>query len=300
MSDTVTAGPEAVDLMIDAWYVVTMNPTRDIIHRGSVAVRDGEIVAVGKTADLEARYLATERIGGERFVVTPGMINTHIHITGEPLTRGYVPDDTPFEENVFVWLTNLYASHRGRRRALLGAAGRARDAPQRHHDVPRGGHDPLPRRGLRRADRRSASAGASALGCGTCRPSPTCTGRTPTRRSHASRTSSNGTATSPTGALPHGRPSSGHTTCSDPLWRAARALADEHGVGMSFHMSPAAIGPRRVHRRVRPAADGPPRRTRRAGRRRCAHALRARRRQRDRRDWRACAARASLTARPPR
>ena len=31
----------------------------------------------------------------------------------------------------------------------------------------------------------------------------------------------------------------GHTTCSDPLWQAARALADEHGVGMSFHMSPA-------------------------------------------------------------
>jgi cytosine/adenosine deaminase-related metal-dependent hydrolase len=35
----------------------------------------------------------------------------------------------------------------------------------------------------------------------------------------------------------------GHTTCSDPLWKAARALADEHDVGMSFHMSPAKIDP---------------------------------------------------------
>ena len=35
----------------------------------------------------------------------------------------------------------------------------------------------------------------------------------------------------------------GHTTCSDPLWQAARALADEHDVGMSFHMSPAKIDP---------------------------------------------------------
>ena len=35
----------------------------------------------------------------------------------------------------------------------------------------------------------------------------------------------------------------GHTTCSDPLWQAARATADEYGVGLSFHMSPAALDP---------------------------------------------------------
>ena len=35
----------------------------------------------------------------------------------------------------------------------------------------------------------------------------------------------------------------GHTTCTDPLWRAAKELADDHGTGMSFHMSPAAMDP---------------------------------------------------------
>jgi cytosine/adenosine deaminase-related metal-dependent hydrolase len=35
----------------------------------------------------------------------------------------------------------------------------------------------------------------------------------------------------------------GHTTCSDPLWKAGRQLATEHGVGMSFHMSPARLDP---------------------------------------------------------
>jgi cytosine/adenosine deaminase-related metal-dependent hydrolase len=35
----------------------------------------------------------------------------------------------------------------------------------------------------------------------------------------------------------------GHTTCSDPLWRAARELATEHNTGMSFHMSPAKLDP---------------------------------------------------------
>lgn len=44
-------------------------------------------------------------------MVTPGMINSHIHVTGEPLTRGYGPDDAPFEENVFIWLCPLYSVH---------------------------------------------------------------------------------------------------------------------------------------------------------------------------------------------
>src|SRR6185437_3620762 len=35
----------------------------------------------------------------------------------------------------------------------------------------------------------------------------------------------------------------GHTTCSDELWRATRRLADEHGTGLNFHMSPAASDP---------------------------------------------------------
>ena len=75
--------PMEVDTLIDAWYVVTMNATRDIIHRGSVAIQDDKIVEVGKTIELEKKYVAKKRLGGERFVLTPGLINTHIHITGE-------------------------------------------------------------------------------------------------------------------------------------------------------------------------------------------------------------------------
>ena len=104
---------EPVDLLVEGWYVVTMGPTRDVIRDGAVAIRDGVIVDVGKAADLRARYAATRTIGGPRFVITPGLVNTHVHVTGEPLTRGYVPDDTPFEENVFQWLCPLYATHDG-------------------------------------------------------------------------------------------------------------------------------------------------------------------------------------------
>ena len=100
-----------VDTIVDGWYVVTMNPSRDIIHYGSVALRDGVVVAVEPTLRSTRDIVADRRLGGARFVVTPGLVNSHIHITGEPLTRGYVPDDTPFEENVFGWLCPLYAAH---------------------------------------------------------------------------------------------------------------------------------------------------------------------------------------------
>ena len=103
------AEPEHVDVIVEGCQVVTMNADRDIIRDGAVAIRGAMIVDVGKASDLRARYAADRVVGGDRFVVTPGMVNTHIHITGEPLTRGYVPDDTPFVENVFEWLCPLYA-----------------------------------------------------------------------------------------------------------------------------------------------------------------------------------------------
>ena len=42
-------------------------------------------LAVGKASDIEARFTARETVGGDRFVLTPGLVNSHIHITGEPL-----------------------------------------------------------------------------------------------------------------------------------------------------------------------------------------------------------------------
>ena len=79
---------EEVDLIVDGWQVVTMNAQRDIIRHGAVAVRDGRIVAVDKASVVHGEYSAGRTIGGDRFVVTPGMVNSHIHVTGEPLTRG--------------------------------------------------------------------------------------------------------------------------------------------------------------------------------------------------------------------
>ncbi|MEY2444591.1 MAG: 5-methylthioadenosine/S-adenosylhomocysteine deaminase, partial [Ilumatobacteraceae bacterium] len=58
-----------------------MNATRDIIRDGAVAVQGDRIIAVGKAGELAGRYPQATVVGGDHFVVTPGLINTHIHIT---------------------------------------------------------------------------------------------------------------------------------------------------------------------------------------------------------------------------
>lgn len=232
----------AIDTLVKGWYVVTMNETRDVIRHGAVAIRDGAIVEVGKARDLDQRYAPGEVIGGDRFVVAPGMVNTHIHITGEPLTRGYVPDDTPFEENVFAWLCPLYATYRADEEKLsaqLAAVEMLKSGTTCFleagtirflDDVVEGLLDV----GIR---------GRVGRWVWDLPPEPSVYKQTTDeaiahleRQLDAHRDHRDGLIGAWSILV-------GHTTCSDPLWRAAKQLADDRGVGMSFHMSPAKLDP---------------------------------------------------------
>jgi cytosine/adenosine deaminase-related metal-dependent hydrolase len=228
--------------LIEGRYVVSMNATRDLIQDGAVLIDDDRIVATGKAADLRAAHPDAERVGGDRFVVTPGLVNTHIHITGEPLTRGYVPDDTPFEENVFEWLCPLYAVYTAaeeRLSAQLAAVEMLKSGTTAFLEagtirfldevvdglgevgirgrVGRWVWDLPPEPGVYRQDTDVAIGHLA-------------------RQLRELRSAAGGRIGAWSILV-------GHTTCSDPLWRAARALATEHGVGLSFHMSPARLDP---------------------------------------------------------
>lgn len=233
---------ELADLLIKGWYVVTMNEHRDIIRDGAVVVRGDEIVAVGKADDLEATYDAAETIGGDRFVVTPGMVNTHIHITGEPLTRGYVPDDTPFEENVFMWLCPLYSVYTAEEERLSAQLAAAEMLKSGTTTFLEAGTirfldeavDGLVEVGIR---------GRVGKWVWDLPPEPDVYKQdTDESIGFLQRQLEQfpATAADRIGAWSI---LVGHTTCSDPLWKAARELATEHGVGMSFHMSPAKLDP---------------------------------------------------------
>ncbi len=81
---------EKADLILTNGYVLTMDSARQIFRDGAVAVRDGRIAAVGKTADILARYDGTvhDCRGG---VVHPGLVDAHEHLCLH-ITRGWEPD----------------------------------------------------------------------------------------------------------------------------------------------------------------------------------------------------------------
>ncbi|MGI9622993.1 MAG: amidohydrolase family protein [Acidimicrobiales bacterium] len=233
---------ESVDSIVKGWYVVTMNDARDIIRDGAVAVRGDRIVAVGKASQIEADYEAKETVGGQRFVVTPGLINSHIHVTGEPLTRGYVPDDTPFEENVFMWLCPLYSVYTPEEERLSGQLAAVEMLKSGTTTFLEAGTirfldevvDGLDEVGIR---------GRVGKWVWDLPPEPDVYKQDTDQ--------SIGFLQNQLEAFPAGPDDRvgawsilvGHTTCSDPLWKAARELATDHGVGMSFHMSPAKLDP---------------------------------------------------------
>ncbi|MDY7101165.1 MAG: amidohydrolase family protein [Actinomycetota bacterium] len=233
---------ERIDTLVRGWYVVTMNATRDIIRDGVVAIRDGAIVDVGKASDLAARYEAAETIGGDRFVVTPGLINTHIHITGEPITRGYVPDDTPFEENVFVWLCPLYAianPAEERLSAQLAAVEMLRSGTTSFLEAGTINYLDVVMEAL--AD--IGIRGRLGRWVWDLPPEPSVYRQTTDEAIAQLERQLDEYASVADDRLAAWSIIVGHTTCSEPLWKAARTLADERGAGMSFHMSPAKMDP---------------------------------------------------------
>ena len=233
---------EQIDTLVKAWYVVTMNETRDIVRDGAVAIKDGLIVEVGKFSELETKFDAKETLGGDRFVLTPGMVNTHIHITGEPLTRGYVPDDTPFEENVFEWLCPLYSVYTAEEERL--------SAQLASVEMLKSGTTTFLEAGTIRflddvfeALEEVGIRGRLGRWIWDLPPEPDVYKQDTDESISLLQYQLDKYKNIANGRLGAWSTLVCHTTCSDPLWKAARDLATEHGTGMSFHMSPAKLDP---------------------------------------------------------
>jgi 5-methylthioadenosine/S-adenosylhomocysteine deaminase len=96
---TLSKSNQTADLLIVGGIVVTMNERHEVIEDGAVAVKNGAIVAVGKTTDVTKQFTANEKIDAKGKVVIPGLINTHTHVPMS-LYRG-IADDLDLQE----WLT---------------------------------------------------------------------------------------------------------------------------------------------------------------------------------------------------
>lgn len=66
----------AVDLLIKNGAVITMDPENRVIENCDIAIKDGEIVAIGPNLDYEA----SEELSAKNCVVSPGFINGHTHV----------------------------------------------------------------------------------------------------------------------------------------------------------------------------------------------------------------------------
>jgi 5-methylthioadenosine/S-adenosylhomocysteine deaminase len=105
------------DLVITNGTVVPMAPDSQPIRGGAVAVRSGEIVAVGPAAELGAARETLDAAGG---LIVPGFVNTHTHLA-MVLLRGFA-DDYPLR----AWLEqHIWPAERGLMNADTVVAGTA-------------------------------------------------------------------------------------------------------------------------------------------------------------------------------
>lgn len=236
------SAPVAVDTLIANAIVVTMNAERQVIHDGAVAIKNDRLAAVGKSDDVKASVTAREVIDGRRFVITPGLVNSHIHVTGEPLTRGFVPDNIPFEEAVWKWVSPLhffYTEEDERISAQLAALEMLKSGTTCFLEGGTINHldavvDGLTEIGIRGRVGQRVSDLTDRPG----NPAESTNAAIKILVDEMERYPCAG------GARVAAWPILiGHTICSDELWRAAKQLSVAHGSGFSFHMSPASHDP---------------------------------------------------------
>lgn len=98
MTDSGNRPPDVCDLLIEAGWVVPVQPHGIVLEDHAVAVRDGVIVALLPIAEARQQFRAGETVQRPDAVLIPGLVNAHTH---NPMTllRG-VADDLPLK----VWL----------------------------------------------------------------------------------------------------------------------------------------------------------------------------------------------------
>ncbi len=231
---------KTVDTLIVGAKIVTMDATRRVLMDGTLAISGDKIVAIGPRRELEGDYDASQTIDGRRFVITPGFINGHVHITGDTLTRGYLPDDLEcdFVEKLNKWVIPRYHAHTPEDEgvsAQLAAVEMLRSGTTcfveagtiRHMDEVVEG---LQSTGIRgrvgiwvEGQAFDPADDQSKLNAEAISKLEDEVIRFP----------------SDDDALIYAWPLLvGHSTNTDEVWRAAKALADRKGLGISAHMSP--------------------------------------------------------------
>ncbi|GAO36054.1 N-ethylammeline chlorohydrolase [Sulfuricella sp. T08] len=89
-----------VDTLIDARWIIPVEPARQTLSRHSIAIADGVIRDILPTEEAHVKYSARQHFRLDDHVLIPGLINLHTH-AAMSLLRG-LADDLPLMD----WLNN--------------------------------------------------------------------------------------------------------------------------------------------------------------------------------------------------
>ena len=86
------------DFIIDARWVIPVDPPRQVLEKHAVAVKDGDILEIGPSTAIDARYPAATHIPLAEHVLIPGLVNLHTQ-AALSLMRG-IGDERPSMETL--------------------------------------------------------------------------------------------------------------------------------------------------------------------------------------------------------
>jgi 5-methylthioadenosine/S-adenosylhomocysteine deaminase len=85
--------PQPIDQLIDARWIVPVEPAATVLDHHSLAIQDGRILAILPTAEASERFAPRQRYMLTQHILAPGLVNLHTH-AAMTLLRGYA-DDMP-------------------------------------------------------------------------------------------------------------------------------------------------------------------------------------------------------------
>ncbi|MFZ0338914.1 MAG: putative aminohydrolase SsnA [Terracidiphilus sp.] len=86
---------QSAHLLIGNGRLITHDDGQSFLENGCVAIRDGLIVAVGATPQLQAAHPGAKFIDARGRVIMPGLINTHTHLYSAFARGMALKDDAP-------------------------------------------------------------------------------------------------------------------------------------------------------------------------------------------------------------
>ncbi|MYB28983.1 MAG: amidohydrolase family protein [Acidimicrobiaceae bacterium] len=235
-----TAPAAHTTLLISGGDVVTMNAAREVLVGGAVAVAGDVITAVGSSTELAGRYPEAEVIDATGCVVTPGMVNAHQHLTGDPLIRSCIPDLLPPGASIFEWSVPAHSAHTGDDDELSAVLSSVENLANGVTTVVEAGTVANPHRaaaGMRRAGIR----GTMGTWGWDIEEGPFTAPATEVLERQREVVDALGS-----GGLIEGWVTLvGHDLASDDLLAGAADLARDRGTGLTMHMSPTSSDPER-------------------------------------------------------